>query len=144
MLTEHAEIADVAVLANRLRLTMHRGFRNCEDFDDAYAAAYSVMQQSQKIREIARDPDNRNEIAKRLEKLDEGMHAVFAEVGEWTEDPKLAGNKEIENLKRNFGVLGNAVHFLMTDVGVQHHDDGPGEGDPPAPPPKPKSPKPAE
>ena len=131
--------ADVAALANRLCLTMHRGFRDRDDFDDAYAAAYSVLQQSQKIRDLARDPSNRKEVAKRLEKLDDGMHAVFAEVGEWTNDPKLAGNKEIDNLKREFGTLGSAVHFLMTDVGVQHHDDEAGEGDPPAPPPKPKA-----
>ena len=73
------------------------------------------------------------------------MHRVFAEVGEWVNDPKLAGNKEIENLKRDFGVLGNAVHYLMTDVGVQHHDDGDGDGDdPPAPLPKAKTPKPAQ
>ncbi|MFM9962585.1 MAG: hypothetical protein ACKV2Q_15340 [Planctomycetaceae bacterium] len=131
--------SDVAALANRLCLTMHRGFRDREDFDDAYAAAYSVLQQSQKIRDLARDPDSRQELAKRLEKLDEGMHSVFAEVGEWTNDPKLAGNREIDNLKREFGTLGSAVHFLMTDVGVQHHDDEPGEGDPPAPLPKPKT-----
>lgn len=131
--------SDVAALANRLCLTMHRGFRDREDFDDAYAAAYNVLQQSQKIRDLARDPDNRKEVAKRLEKLDEGMHSVFAEVGEWTSDPKLAGNKEIDNLKREFGTLGSAVHYLMTDVGVQHHDDEAGEGDPPAPPPKPKA-----
>jgi len=112
--------------------------------DDVYAAAYSLLQQSQKIRDLARDPNNRQEVAKRLEKLDEGMHRVFAEVGEWTNDPKLAGNKEIENLKREFSTLGNAVHYLMTDVGVHHHHDEPGEGDPPAPPPKPKLPKPAE
>lgn len=136
--------SDVAALANRLCLTLHRGFKNRDDFDDAYAAAYSVLQQSQKIRDLARDPNNRQEVAKRLEKLDEGMHRVFAEVGEWTNDPKETGNKEIENLKRDFGVLGNAVHYLMTDVGVQHHDDEPGEGDPPAPLPKPKLPKPAE
>lgn len=79
------------------------------------------------------------EVAKRLEKLDEGMHRVFAEVGEWTNDPKESANKGIENLKRDFGVLGNAVHYLMTDVGVQHHDDEPGEGDPPAPLPKAKT-----
>lgn len=136
--------SDVAVLANRLCLTLHRGFKDRDDFDDAYAAAYSVLQQSQKIRDLARDPDNRKEVAKRLEKLDEGMHRVFAEVGEWTNDPKEASNKEIENLKRDFGVLGNAVHYLMTDVGVQHHDDDAGEGDPPAPLPKVKTPKPAE
>lgn len=135
--------SDVAVLANRLCLTMHRGFRNREDFDDAYAAAYDVRLQSQQIRDLARDPNNRQEIAKRLEKLDAGMHRVFAEVGEWTEDPKLAGNKEVENLKRDFGTLGNAVHYLMTDVGVQHHEDEPGEGEPPAPPPRPKTSKPA-
>lgn len=131
--------ADVAVLANRLCLTMHRGFRNRGDFDDAYETAYDVLQQSQKIRDVARDPSNRPEVAKRLEKLDEGMHRVFAEVGEWTNDPKEANNKEIENLKREFGTLGNAVHYLMTDVGVQHHDDEAGEGDPPAPPPKSKA-----
>lgn len=136
--------SDVAALANRVCLTMHRGFRDRDDFDDAYAAAYSVLQQSQKIRDLARDPANRKEVAKRLEKLDEGMHAVFAEVGEWTSDPKLASNKETENLKREFGTLGSAVHFLMTDVGVQHRDDEPGEGDPPAPPPRPKTSKPAE
>ncbi len=136
--------SDVAVLANRLCLTLHRGFKDRDDFDDAYAAAYSVLQQSQKIRDLARDPDNRKEVAKRLEKLDEGMHRVFAEVGEWTNEPKETGNKEIENLKRDFGVLGNAVHYLMTDVGVQHHDDDAGEGDPPAPLPKVKTPKPAE
>ncbi len=131
--------SDVAVLANRLCLTLHRGFKERDDFDDAYSAAYSVLQQSQKIRDLARDPNNRQEVAKRLEKLDEGMHRVFAEVGEWTSDPKLAGNREIDNLKREFGTLGNAVHYLMTDVGVQHHDDEAGEGDPPAPPPKPKT-----
>ncbi len=136
--------SDVAALANRLCLTLHRGFKDRDDFDDAYAAAYSVLQQSQKIRDLARDPDNRKEVAKRLEKLDEAMHRVFAEVGEWTNDPKETGNKEIENLKRDFGVLGNAVHYLMTDVGVQHHDDEAGEGDPPAPLPKVKTPKPAE
>lgn len=136
--------SDVAALANRLCLTLHRGFKDRDDFDDAYAAAYSVLQQSQKIRDLARDPDNRKEVAKRLEKLDEGMHRVFAEVGEWTNDPKETSNKEIENLKRDFGVLGNAVHYLMTDVGVQHHDDDAGEGDPPAPLPKVKTPKPAE
>jgi tetrahydromethanopterin S-methyltransferase subunit G len=98
-----------------------------------------VLQQSQKIRDLARDPNNRQEVAKRLEKLDEGMHRVFAEVGEWTNDPKETANKEIENLKRDFGVLGNAVHYLMTDVGVQHRDDD-GDGDEPAAPlPKPKS-----
>ncbi|TXT23484.1 MAG: hypothetical protein FD138_3237 [Planctomycetota bacterium] len=118
---------------------MHRGFRNREDFDDAYAAAYDVRQQSQQIRDLARDPDNRKEVAKRLEKLDEGMHRVFGEVGEWINDPKESANKEIENLKREFGTLGSAVHYLMTDVGVQHHEDEAGEGDPPAPPPKPKS-----
>ena len=131
--------ADVAALANRLCLTLHRGFQQRDDFDDAYAAAYSVLQQSQKIRDLARDPNNRKEVAKRLEKLDEGMHRVFAEVGEWTNDPKLASNKEVENLKRDFGVLGNAVHYLMNDVGVQHHDED-GDGDEPAaPPPKPKA-----
>lgn len=130
--------ADVAALANRLCLTMHRGFRNREDFDDAYAAAYDVRQQSQQIRDLARDPDNRKEVAKRLEKLDEGMHRVFGEVGEWLNEPKESSNKEIENLKREFGTLGSAVHFLMTDVGVQHHDEEPGEGDPPAPLPKSK------
>lgn len=129
--------SDVAVLANRLCLTMHRGFRNRDDFDDAYAAAYDVLQQSQKIRDLARDPSNRQELTKRLEKLDDGMHRVFAEVGEWITDPKESSNKEIENLKREFGTLGNAVHYLMTDVGVQHHDD---EGEEPAaPPPKPKA-----
>jgi hypothetical protein len=136
--------SDVAVLANRLFLTIHRGFKNRDDFDDAYAAAYNVLQQSQKSRDLARDPNNRQEVAKRLEKLDEGMHRVFAEVGEWTNDPKETANKEIENLKRDFRVLGNAVHYLMTDVGVQHHDDEPGEDDPPAPLPKAKTPKPAE
>lgn len=136
--------ADVAALANRLCLTMHRGFRNRSDFDDAYEAAYSVLQQSQKIRDLARDPNNRQEIAKRLEKMDDAMHRVFAEVGEWTEDPKEANNKEIETLKREFGTLGNAVHYLMTDVGVQHHEEEAGEGDPPAPLPKSKTPKPAE
>ena len=45
-----------------------------------------------------------------MEKLDEGMHRVFAEVGEWTNARKLLGNNEIENLKRDYGVLGNAVH----------------------------------
>ena len=135
--------SDVAVLANRLCLTLHRGFKERADFDDAYAAAYSVLQQSHKIRDLARDPSNRQELAKRLEKLDEGMHSVFAEVGEWTNDPKESANKEIENLKRDFGVLGNAVHYLMTDVGVQHHDDGDGD-DPPAPLPKAKTPKPAQ
>ena len=74
--------ADVAALVNRLCLTMHRGFRDRDDFDDAYAAAYSVLQQSQKIRDLARAPANRKEVAKRLEKLDDGMHRVFAEVGE--------------------------------------------------------------
>lgn len=136
--------SDVAVLANRLCWTLHRGFKDRDDFDDAYAAAYSVLQESQKIRDLARNPDNRKEVAKRLEKLDEGMHSVFAEVGEWTNDPNLTGNKEVENLKRDFGVLGNAVHYLMTDVGVQHHDDEPGEGDPPAPLPRIKTLKPAE
>ena len=50
----------------------------------------------------------------------------------------------MENFKHEFGTLGSAVHFLMTDVGVQHHDDDAGEGDPPAPLPKVKIPKPAE
>ena len=128
----------------RDRVSSHRGFEDRDDFDDAYSAAYSVLQQSQKIRELARDPNNRQEVAKRLEKLDEGMHRVFAEVGEWTNDPKESANKEIENLKRDFGVLGNAVHYLMTDVGVQHRDDD-GDGDEPAaPPPKARTPKLAE
>ncbi len=129
--------SDVAVLANRLCLTMHRGFSKRDDFDDAYAAAYDVLQQSQRIRDLAREPGNRQEVTKRLEKLDDGMHRVFAEVGEWIDDPKEAGNRDIENLKREFGTLGNAVHYLMTDVGVKHHDD---EGEEPAaPPPKPKA-----
>ena len=131
--------ADVAALANRLCLTMHRGFRNREDFDDAYAAAYDVLQQSQKIRDLARDPDNRKELAKRLEKLDDGMHRVFGEVGEWTNDPKEANNKDIDNLKREFGTLGSAVHYLMTDVGVQHQEEEPEGAEPAAPPPKPKA-----
>ena len=32
-----------------------------------------VRQQSQKIRDLARDPNNRQEVVKRLEKLDEGV-----------------------------------------------------------------------
>lgn len=136
--------ADVAMLANRLCLTMHRGFRDRDEFDDAYAAAYSVLQQSQKIRDLARDPGNRDEIAQRLQKLDEGMHHVFADIREWTNDPAAAGNKQVETLKRDFGVLGNAVHYLMLDAGVQHEAHDAETGDPPAPAPKPKTPKPAE
>lgn len=103
-------------------LALHRGFKERDAFDDAYAAAYSVLQQSQKIRDLARDPNNRQEVAKRLEKLDEAMHRVFAEVGEWTNDPKESANKEIENLKRDFGVLGNAVHNVMTTLRIHGLD----------------------
>ncbi len=93
-----------------------------------------MLQQSQKIRDLARDPGSRQEVTKRREKLDDGMHRVFAEVGKWIDDPKESGNRDIENLKREFGTLGNVGHYLMTDVGVKHHDDE--EEDPAAPPPK--------
>ena len=130
--------ADVAALANRLCLTLHRGFQRRDDFDDAYAAAYSVLQQSQKIRDLARDPGNRQDIAKRLEKLDDEMHRIHGDVSEWINDPKATGTREVETLKRDFGTLGNAIHFLMTDVGVEHQDHG-ADDDPPAPLPKPKA-----
>lgn len=35
---------------------------------------------------------------------------VSADVAELTSDPKLANNQEMENIKREFGMLGSAVN----------------------------------
>lgn len=115
--------ADVAKLANRVCLTLHKSFRGRPDFKPAYVQAYELLQMTQRIRDLAREGENREELSKRLEQLDGAMHAFYGKAEEWLSQTDGEMPPAEAKLQDDVNALGEAIHYLMVDVGVEHHED---------------------
>jgi len=117
--------ADLPYYANNLCLTMHKKFQARPDFNATYRQAYALMQKAKTIRDLSANPANREEIARRLPLIDEDMHTVVGGLEAWVSDSAGGPASDVAALKQDVAQLGNALHYLMTDVGVPHRDPAP-------------------
>ena len=117
--------ADLPYYANNLCLTMHKTFQARPDFNATYRQAYALMQKVKTIRDLSASPANREEIARRLPLIDEDMHTVVGGLEAWVNNSAGAPASDIAALKQDVAQLGNALHYLMVDVGVPHRDPAP-------------------
>ncbi|TXT23483.1 MAG: hypothetical protein FD138_3236 [Planctomycetota bacterium] len=116
---------DLASFANNLCLTMHKRFQNQPGFNGTYRIAYGVLQQAQFLRNLSSGSPNREELARRLPRIDEDMHRLTAEISPWVGDQSGASADDVAALKQDVGQVGGALHYLMVDVGVAHKDQDP-------------------
>lgn len=114
--------SDVVQLADRLCVTIRDEFGGRWNYSYGQSAANEVLVQAAQVRELAATSTGREAVALRLAELDASMHRAHAQFDVWIDEPRGATVQGVARLKRDLELLGNAVHFLMIDVGVEHAD----------------------
>jgi hypothetical protein len=114
--------SDIVQLADRLCSTIQAEFGGRWNYSYGQTAAGEVLAEASRVRDLAATSTGREEMTVRLGELDASMHRAHAQLAAWIDEPRGATIAGTARLKRDLELLGNAVHFLMIDVGVEHAD----------------------